>query len=87
MQFWCSASWRGLCYLKGEAALAERVESHPFVVSGDRRCGAFGEGLAPDVARARTGLAAPPWRTAPTPLAGPGPRTGRQHNPLSERGL
>jgi len=61
---------RGQCYLKGDGAVKNPVQAHPFVVSGERICTQFGEGMPRADAAARPGLdvrvqgTLVPWRTA-----------------------
>ena len=55
---------RGRCFLKSESAVANRGVAHPFVVSGERLCQHFGEGLSFAAARERIGLQTPTWRTS-----------------------
>ena len=55
---------RGQCFLKASTALNNRVLAHPFVVSGERLCRYFGEGLSLAAAQERDGLKRPVWRTS-----------------------
>ncbi|CAE8673085.1 unnamed protein product, partial [Polarella glacialis] len=61
---------RGRCFLKSQAALAGRAAAgHPFVVSGERLCAGFGEGMPLPLARGRTSTITGDgmrWRTAAT---------------------
>ncbi|CAE7490912.1 OLA1 [Symbiodinium sp. CCMP2456] len=57
-------SLQGRCFLKSSLAAANRELAHPFVVSGERLCAHFGEGLSAEAARERVGLQTPVWRTS-----------------------
>ena len=57
-------SLQGRCFLKSSLATANRELAHPFVVSGERLCAHFAEGLSAEAARARLGLQSPVWRTS-----------------------
>mmetsp|Transcript_75273 Transcript_75273/g.244774 ORF Transcript_75273/g.244774 Transcript_75273/m.244774 type:complete len:355 (-) Transcript_75273:543-1607(-) len=57
--------YRAQCHLKSALALQARLpDVHAYVVSGERHCRYFGEGLRPEAARARHGFDEVPWRTA-----------------------
>eukprot|EP00933_Yihiella_yeosuensis_P038373 TRINITY_DN32309_c0_g1_i2.p1 TRINITY_DN32309_c0_g1~~TRINITY_DN32309_c0_g1_i2.p1 ORF type:complete len:495 (+),score=80.17 TRINITY_DN32309_c0_g1_i2:138-1622(+) len=63
-------SIRGKCFLKNTSAVNARVKAHPYVVSGPRVCGHFGEGLTDAEAQARTGLRIDvSWSTAVSPAS------------------
>ncbi|CAE7761974.1 OLA1 [Symbiodinium necroappetens] len=57
-------SLQGRCFLKSSLAAANRELAHPFVVSGERLCVHFSEGLSAEAARGRVGLQTPVWRTS-----------------------
>lgn len=52
----------GTCFLKASGTLS--AAGNPFVVSGERLCEHFGEGLALNRAEQRVGLQGVPWRTS-----------------------
>jgi len=63
---------RSRCFLKTSAALDARINSHQFVVSGDRLCQSFDEGLSLSQLAARTRIGiqtAAPWRTSSSKVA------------------
>ena len=66
-------SLQGRCFLKSSLAAANRELAHPFVVSGERLCVHFGEGLSAEAARGRVGLQTPVWRTSVGKKATTGP--------------
>ncbi|CAL1149446.1 unnamed protein product [Cladocopium goreaui] len=56
---------RGRCFLKSARALQQLVKAHPFVVSGERLCHYFGEGMTTSEAQLRSGIQIErPWQTA-----------------------
>ncbi|CAJ1390133.1 unnamed protein product [Effrenium voratum] len=65
-----SSELRGRCFLKSAAAVSKAQKAHPFVVSGERLCRFFAEGLSPAEAAGRQGLAGA-WKTT-TEAAGSG---------------
>ena len=49
----------GRCFLKSARALQQLMKAHPFVVSGERVCKHFDEGMTASEAHRRSGIQSP----------------------------